>query len=137
MFLFKIQLLWRYLLTMVEFVATILGLGILMFFLIEIVFSMENKEPLGTHFMTIFKLIVISLCLVIGMIILSVLIQILQIQGATSPLYTTIVYLYYIWWTFIGLCLLFLPMYYFVLVPKQIEALTQANEKRKKNEWQN
>lgn len=119
---------------MVEYVSVIVGLGIVMFFLIELAFSLKSEEPLGTNFMTVFRLIVISLCLVVGMTILSMVIQILNLQGATS-MASAIVWIYYIWWTFIGIALLFLPLYYFFIIPRQTSALLEAAEKKKKNGW--
>lgn len=120
---------------MTEYIAAIFGLSVLLFFLIEIIANFKDEEPLKTNFMTIFKLVVFSLCLIIGMIILALLIQILKLQGTAEALYTNIVWLYYVWWTFIGFCLLFLPVYYLYLVPKQWKAISEAKEKRSKDEW--
>ena len=120
---------------MVEYVATIIGLAVVMFFLIELAFNLKSEEPLGTSFMRVFQLIVLSLCLVVGMAILAIIIQVLQLQGATAPLYNIVVWIYYMWWVFIGIALLFLPLYYFFIVPRQTLALSEAADRRMKDDW--
>lgn len=120
---------------MTEYIAAIFGLGVLMFFLLEIIANFKDEEPLKTNFMTIFKLVIFGLCLIIGIIMLAIMIQILKLQGTADILYTNIVWLYYIWWSFIGLCLLFLPVYYLYLVPKQWSAISEAKNKREKDDW--